>query len=125
MSSLLSPDTEAELKREFGRGIDDLRGGRAMPIGGLVLYRDTRERLFIVHCYSSCDYAENITRKEAEECIATAKEELNTLVRLFPELCEHMNGLDLAFHFCYGTSKGGVLAAKEEHGHFEYLANVA
>ena len=96
-----------------------------MPIGGLVLYRDTREHQFVVHCYSSCYYAENITRKEAEERIATAKEELKTLSQLFPELRDQMQGLDLAFHFCYDTGKGGVLAAKEEHGHFQYFANVA
>ena len=125
MSSPLSPDTEAELRQEFSRGIDSLRAGKTMPIGGLVLYRDIRERRFIFHCYSSCYYAENITRKEAEERISTAKEELATLVRLFPELHEQMLGLELAFHFCYDTGTGGVLAAKEEHGRFQYLANVA
>lgn len=96
-----------------------------MPIGGLGLYRDYREHRFIIYCYSSCYYAENITQHEAEERIATAKEELRTLVRLFPELHEQMHGLDVAFYFCYDTGKGGVLAAKEEHGRFEYLANVA
>lgn len=96
-----------------------------MAIGGLGLYRDTCEHRFIIYCYSSCYYAENITQKEAEERIATAKEELATLVRLFPELRDQMHGLDLAFYFCYKTGKAGVLAAKEEHGQFLCLANVA
>ena len=96
-----------------------------MPIGGLGLYRDTRDHRFIVFCYSSSYYAENITRKEAEERIATAKEELNTLLRLFPELHDEMQGLDTAFHFCYDTGKGGVLVAKEEHGQFQYLKQAA
>src|SRR5580698_2263368 len=35
--------------------------------------------------------------------IATAKEELATLVRLFPELREQMHDLDVSFQFCYDT----------------------
>jgi hypothetical protein len=121
----LPADTEAELRREFLLGIDALRDGRTMTIGGLCLYRDTREHRFIVHCYSSCYYAENVTQSEAEERIATAKTELNTLLRMFPELRDQLHGLDLAFHFCYDADKSAFLVAKEEHGQFQYLANVA
>ena len=119
----LPADIEAELRRGFTLGIDALRDGGTMPIGGLGLCRSIRENRFSIYCYSSCYYAENITQKEAEERIATAKEELNTLMRLFPELRDQMRGLNLAFYFCYDAGNAGVLAAKEEHGQFVYLAN--
>ena len=124
MAPELPAETEAELRREFLLGIDALRDGRAMPIGGLVLFRATREHRFIIHCYSSCYYGENVTQKEAEERIATAKEELSTLTRVFPELSDQMRGLDLAFYFCHDEDKASMLVAKEEHGQFLYLANV-
>ncbi|PYJ21987.1 MAG: hypothetical protein DME92_04915 [Verrucomicrobia bacterium] len=60
------------------------------------------------------------TRTEAEERIATAKEELAHLLSLFPELQREILGLRLAFYFCYDTGKAGVVCATEEDGRFTY-----
>jgi len=92
-----------------------------MPIGGLVLYRDVRERRFIVSCFAPHYYIENIRRQDAEERIATAKVELTTLVGLFPELHDLMHDLDLSFQFCHDDGKLAVCIAKEEHGKFRYF----
>ncbi len=92
-----------------------------MAIGGLDLYANSQEKRFVVYCYSSCFYIQNITRKEAEERIATAKEELNILMQLFTELHDQAQGMNLTFEFLYDDGRDAVLVAKEDHGRFEYL----
>src|SRR5438128_2498693 len=114
MSATLPEDIEADLRRDFARGIEHLRDGRSMRIGGLVLYKDAIARSFIVYCYSSKYYSDNITRAEAQERIATAKEELAILLRLFPELHLQTQGYELAFWFCHDDGKDAVCVAKEE-----------
>jgi hypothetical protein len=125
MPSTLPKDIEADLRRDYASGIGALRGGGTMPIGTLGLHKDTRTRRFVVYCYSAKYYLANVTRDEAEERIATAKEEIEILLGLFPELRAEMQDLDLVFHFCYDTGKGAVLIATEERGHFEYVTSKA
>lgn len=120
MPSALPEDIQTELKRDFVRGIDSFRGGGSMPIGGLVLYKNLRDRRFEVQCYSSKYFAQNITRVEAEERIATAKEELAQLFRLFPELEAEVSGLDLGFYFCHDPGKSVACFATELNGLFTY-----
>jgi hypothetical protein len=120
MPSTLPEDIQAELKRDFARGISGFRGGASMPIGGLVLCKDTRISRFVVHCYSSKYFRENITRSEAQERIETAKEEVAHLFRLFPELEAEVHSLPLVFHFCHDYGKGAVSVATEEDGQFVY-----
>jgi hypothetical protein len=127
MSQELPSDIEAELRAEFSQNIDKLRTGRIisiggspiyqMSIGGLLLTRDIQKHHFLVSCFTRKFYVEHFTRQDAEERIATAKEELETLVRLFPELREQMRDLDLAFWFCHE----GMLIAKDEGGQFQYF----
>jgi hypothetical protein len=120
MSSTLPEDTQSELKRDFARGVDGFRAGAAMAIGGLVLSKDTREAKFVVQCFSSSYFSQNITRAEAEERIATAKEEVAELFLLFPELQTETRGLRPAFYFCYDDSKAAVCTARDEDGQFTY-----
>ena len=92
-----------------------------MSIGGLLLTRDIREHRFIVSCFTRKIYVEHLTRLDAEERIATAKEELETLVRLFPELRDQMRDLDLSFWFCHDYGWGAMIIAKDEDGQFQYF----
>ena len=120
MPSTLPEDIQSELKRDFARGFESFRQGAAMATGPLVLSKNTREGKFVIQCFSSCYFSENITRTEAEERIATAKEELAYLLSLFPELQREILGLRPAFYFCYDTGKAGVVWATEEDGRFTY-----
>lgn len=124
MSNSLPPETEAQLRRQFARGINAFRDGGSLAIGGLLLHCDKTEQRFTINCFSSCYYFENITRAEAEERIATAKEELSILQMLFPELRGYIENLDLVFNFCYDTGKAGILVAKEEDGRFHFLGKI-
>jgi hypothetical protein len=120
MSSTLPEDIEADLKREFARGVASFRGGASMPLGGLVLSKDTQVGRLIVYCYSSKHFRQNITQAEAEERIATAKEEIVHLFALFPELEAEVRGLPPVYHFCYDYGQGAVSVATEEDGRFVY-----
>jgi hypothetical protein len=120
MSSTLPENTQSELKRDFARGVDGFRDGAAMPIGGLVLSKDTREAKFVIQCFSCSYFPQNITRAEAEERIATAKDEVAELFSLFPDLQTETRGLRLAFYFCHDDGKAAVCVARDEHGEFTY-----
>jgi hypothetical protein len=120
MPPALPEDTQAELKRDFARSFERFRGGGAIPIGGLVLSKGPLKPKFIVQCFSSKSSLENIARSEAQERIATAKEELAHLLSLFPLLREEIRALDVAFYFCYDDGKNAVCAAKEEDNQFVY-----
>ena len=120
MSSTLPENIEAELRHEFARGAADFRGGASIPIGSLVLSKDTRIGRFVVYCYSSKHFRQNITQAEAEERIAIAKEEVVQLFALFPELEAEVRSLQPVFHFCYDYGKGAVSVATEEDGQFVY-----
>jgi len=91
-----------------------------MPIGGLVLSKDRRETKFVVQCFSSSYFPQNITRVEAEERIAAAKEEVAVLFSLFPDLQTETRGLRPAFYFCHDGGKAGVCVARDEDGQFTY-----
>ena len=121
MPSGLPSDIETDLRQDYARGIDTLRRGGTMAIGTLGLCKNTREGRFFVYCYSSKYYIQNVTREEALERIATAKEEVAILLRLFPDLGAEMQGLELAFYFCFDTGKAATLIATEKQRCFEYL----
>jgi hypothetical protein len=55
-------DIEAELVRAFADGFAGFRGGATMPIGGLVLSKDTPVGRFVVYCYSDKYFQQNITQ---------------------------------------------------------------
>ena len=120
MPTALPDDIVNELKDDFSRGFEDFRGGAGMAIGGLVLSKNTREGKFVIQCFSSCYFSQNITRAEAEERIGTAKKELAHLFSLFPELERETLGLSPAFYFCWDTGKAAVVCATEEDGRFTY-----
>jgi hypothetical protein len=115
-------DVKAKLKHNFARNIEGFRQGDPMPIGGLVLQKDTNTRKLTVLCYSSRQFIENITQAEAQERIATAKEEVADLLSLFPELRSEIKDYSLVYHFCYDSGKAGVVMATEENNHFEYVS---
>jgi hypothetical protein len=120
MRSTLPEHTQNELRREFSAGFESFREGAAMGIGGLVLCKDPRKQKVIVYCYSSKYFPQNITRVEAQERIATAKEELAHLLSLFPALREEIGSLEIAFYFCHDDGKTAVCVAKEQDGQFVY-----